>query len=421
MCEEKDSICPYFLQKAKAIASNMVVTNASFFLHEANYAGGLVCSQRHFLIVDEGHLLENSLMDFVAVQLPEHSLRLVGLDLPKLDSPEGAKAWAAKIWPILETEHSTLERSCVAAGDSVDADSIRRLLRFRRMTARLKTLSAIEPKKWFLAEQLKGYILRPFLIDDFVRPLVTRHAAKTLLMSATFLNPRVMANLLGLDRDTVGWHQMDSNFPPERRPYNFVPIVKLSRRTGPVGYDRLTEAIDQILERHSKEKGIVHTASFKIMNEILKRTKYPQRFISHRPSSTRDTTKGHSRDEAIERFLTASQPLALISPSMGLGLDLKDDLARWTIVAKIGFANLGDPQIRYRQKLDPEWYAWCAVANTIQSVGRIVRHSLDYGTSYLLDSNLYILLKKYPYLFPKWWKKAFHKVDSVDEAQIAVR
>lgn len=424
-CEDKFQVCPYYRAKARAAAASDVVTNRAFFLTEANYTDGLVCGERNLLVIDEGHLLENAIMSFVSVLLPESSLRAVNVRIPSLNTPEDARRWAEQIHPVVSGEYTKLSASIGAAArndGNVNVQDIRRLLRYKSMTKRLGTLKNIEPGKWFLAKTYAGYQLKPFLVDEFVSPLVTSHAPKVLMMSATFLSSRVMTRLLGLDARTTGWHAMDSNFPPERRPYNFVPILKLNYKTGSVGYQRLTSAIDQILERHSDEKGVVHTSSFKVMERILSFTKYPGRFLSHRPSSSQDASD-LTRDEAIETFMRTSKPRVLISPSVGLGLDLRDDLARFQIIAKLAFASLGDPQVKHRMDSDPIWYAWNTIAATVQACGRSVRHAKDHSTVYILDAAFWQLIKRHKAFFPKWWRDALHIIRSkdVDDAVIAER
>jgi len=373
------------------------------------------------MILDEAHLLENAVMSFVSVILPEKSLRAVGIDLPDLSSPEDAKLWATQIFPVVNMEYVALSsrvNSASRGNGNIDVRDIRQLLRFKSMAGRLRQLQNIEPQKWFLSKTYAGYQLKPFLVDEFVQPLVTSHSPRVLMMSATFLSSRVMTKLLGLDASTTGWHEMDSNFPVERRPYNFIPVVKLSYKTGSVGYQKLTAAIDQILEKHPNEKGVVHTSSFKLMNEILKYTKYKRRFLTHKPSSSQDESE-LTRDQAISSFIKTREPKVLISPSVGLGLDLKDDLCRFSVIAKIPFLSLGDPQVKYRLSVDQEWYSWSAVAAIVQALGRGVRHSDDWATGYILDSALWQLLKTRKYLFPKWWRDALHIVKSVEEAVIA--
>lgn len=412
-CVDKWTTCPYYRAKGKAIGSRSVATNISYFLHESNYSSGELCSGRDFLTIDEGHLLENALMNFVAIPLSSRSLEAIGIDLPDFRSSVDARDWARKIHPLVSEKANALEPH---AGENVE--KIRLVLRHRRMAGRLKSLATIHPAKWFLASDLTGYTLRPFFIDEFVTSLVLKHADKVLMMSATFLSPKVMARILGLNVRDIGWHQMDSNFPPERRPFNYVPLVRINRKAGPESYDKLAAGVDEVLLRHAGQKGVVHTSSFKVAGEILSRTHYGSRFITHRRASQR-RGGGLSRDDAIQKFLHARQPLVLISPSAGLGLDLHDDLARFQVIAKINWANLGDPLIRLRQKRDPEWYAFTAVAATVQAYGRSTRHVQDYSTTYLLDSSFNNLLNRYPHLFPGWWKEAYHRTSSIASARIA--
>jgi len=420
-CEDKFAICDYYIRKAQAAKAQDVVSNISYLLHELAYADGMVCGNRNLMVIDEGHLLENAVMNFVSVLLPEKSLRAIGVDLPSLKEPEDAKKWASQILPIVSEGYNTLSATVSSAtrgNGNIDVYDVRQLLRYKAMTRRLQVLQNIEPHKWFLAQTYAGYILKPFLVDEFVSPLVTSHSPRVLMMSATFLSSRVMTKLLGLDAKTTGWHEMDSNFPKERRPYNFIPVVKLSYKTGSVGYQTLTAAIDQILEKHPDEKGVVHTSSFKLMNEVLKYTKYPRRFLTHKPSSSQDESE-QTRDEAIATFIRTREPRVLISPSVGLGLDLYDDLCRWQILAKVPYASLGDAQVKYRLDSDPEWYSWNAIAAIVQSCGRSTRHVKDWSTCYILDSAFWQLIKKRKYLFPKWWRDALHIVKSVDEAVVA--
>jgi len=175
----------------------------------------------------------------------------------------------------------------------------------------------------------------------------------------------------------------------------------------------LTKAIDRILERHPDEKGIVHTSSFKIMEQILSYTKYPGRFMSHRPSSSDDNGE-LTRDEALARFTATRQPTVLISPSIGLGLDLKGDLCRFNVIAKLPFPSLGDPQVKYRLDADPSWYSFVTIAAVVQALGRSVRHSRDWSTGYILDAAFWQLIKRHKAFFPKWWRDALHVIRSKD-------
>jgi len=54
------------------------------------------------------------------------------------------------------------------------------------------------------------------------------------------------------------------------------------------------------------------------------------------------------RDEVITKHIDSTEPTVLISPSLHLGLDLKDDLSRFQIIIKVPYGNLGDRWISAR-------------------------------------------------------------------------
>ena len=96
----------------------------------------------------------------------------------------------------------------------------------------------------------------------------------------------------------------------------------------------------------------------------------------------------------------------LISPSITEGLDLKGDLGRFAIFAKIPYPYLGDEWIKKRASIDQQWYLRQTVTNIIQGSGRIVRDKEDFGVTYILDTCWEHLYDSAKHLFPKWWKDA---------------
>jgi ATP-dependent DNA helicase DinG len=78
----------------------------------------------------------------------------------------------------------------------------------------------------------------------------------------------------------------------------------------------------------------------------------------------------------------------LISPSLALGIDLKDDLSRFQIITKVPYPSLGDRYIREKFERDKQWYNLRTALRLIQAVGRSVRSKDDWAHTYVLDSNL---------------------------------
>ena len=105
-------------------------------------------------------------------------------------------------------------------------------------------------------------------------------------------------------------------------------------------------------------------------------------------------TLGENRDKII------------LSPSVETGYDFKDDLARWQIIAKVPFLNLGDNYVNVRKNKNNDWYTREAVLRLIQSCGRIVRGLNDYGSTYIIDENVLRLISNNTDMFPEWWLHA---------------
>jgi len=100
----------------------------------------------------------------------------------------------------------------------------------------------------------------------------------------------------------------------------------------------------------------------------------------------------------------------LISPSITEGLDLKDDLGRFAIWAKVPFPFLGDNWVKRRQQLSSDWYSRQAMIAMIQGGGRIVRSKDDWGHVYILDESFGNLLKYSKRFLPKWFTESIEVI-----------
>ncbi|GAH65791.1 unnamed protein product, partial [marine sediment metagenome] len=102
-------------------------------------------------------------------------------------------------------------------------------------------------------------------------------------------------------------------------------------------------------------------------------------------------------------------PLVLVSPSFGRGVDLFGDRARFQIICKIPFPDLGDKQTskrRWSGKSGERWYLLETVRAIVQMAGRIVRSADDYGVTYILDSRFERFFKQMHKDFPPWFTEA---------------
>ena len=88
------------------------------------------------------------------------------------------------------------------------------------------------------------------------------------------------------------------------------------------------------------------------------------------------------------------------------GVDLRDDLSRFQIFAKIPFPYLGDDVVKKRMAKDEMWYPFATIRTMVQAVGRSIRNETDYASTYILDESFGYFYQKNSGLFPQYFKDA---------------
>ena len=66
---------------------------------------------------------------------------------------------------------------------------------------------------------------------------------------------------------------------------------------------------------------------------------------------------------------------------------------------------------KVRQKNNPQWYAFTTISKIIQSYGRVVRSSTDYGDTIIIDGSFGDILKFNSHLIPNWVMSAIKRID----------
>ena len=152
---------------------------------------------------------------------------------------------------------------------------------------------------------------------------------------------------------------------------------------------------------HEGQSGIIHTGNFALATFLVEKLSIKQKIFHHNPDS------GDDRGAVIGAFMKYTKPAVLISPSVTEGLDLKGDLGRFAIFAKVPYGFLGDQWIKRRMTLSNEWYQRQALIGVVQGGGRIVRGAEDEGSVYILDECFAYLYNRNKYMLPKWWKDSY--------------
>ena len=95
-------------------------------------------------------------------------------------------------------------------------------------------------------------------------------------------------------------------------------------------------------------------------------------------------------------FVIATDPASLWE-----GVDLKDDLSRFQIIAKVPYPNSTENWVKKKMNLFPFWYRSVAMTKLLQGTGRSVRNMQDWAKTYMLDSNIEHMLLHNKHLVPR--------------------
>src|SRR3990167_6902900 len=208
-------------------------------------------------------------------------------------------------------------------------------------------------------------------------------------------NKNVFRECLGItDYEFI---DIPSPFGVNQKPILYFPVGKMSINEIDNTLPKLGEMIKQILEIHKKEKGVIHTHSFKILNFL-------KNFLPNHPRLLIQENNGSQA--ILEAHKATLEPTVLVSPSMDEGVDLKDNLSRFQIICKIPFPYLGDKFNKARMKKQKKWYAFSTIKKIVQAAGRSIRNENDYAVTYILDENWEYFYEKNKELFPEDFRKS---------------
>ena len=227
-------------------------------------------------------------------------------------------------------------------------------------------------------------------------------------MSAT-IDKHSFCENMGLDPENVAFvDATKSPFPIEHRTIDLLNIRRLSYGSTEDDELEVIRTIDRILDEHSTERGLILTSSVPRCQKIL-------RYLS--PKNTRririchsSNKDGKTQDEIISDH--AQDPTGvLLSSSLWEGVDLKDDLSRFQIIAKVPYPNYKEKRTKAKMDKFPLWYTSQTLTKLLQGFGRSIRSDDDYAKTYVLDAAVNNVFFKAQRMIPK----AYYDVLGIDE------
>lgn len=368
--------CPYWSQKIEAINAPISILNYKFALVDYNYVRHFI--PRDFAVFDEAHNLEKEIMDFFEVEI---SPRQLFTDI-KYQIDIGVRdllKWADIFFTISDL-YGAEAKNKLELGDKEKADMFNSKKDTYKKTA---YLMQDNPENWVIDIQDNNLIFKPILINLYANSSLLNLGQTRLFMSGSILKNNSFCETLGIT-ENYKIIEVPSIIKPSQRPVYKEYAGSMSMRNRQKNLLKIAHKIEDIASRYPNDKGVVHTYTYTISN-MLQKVLDNDRFIFH---------DSRNRQQQTEKFIQSDEPKIFVSPYSFEGVDFKDDLARFQIIAKNPFPNMfNNNQYKERDRISNFHWIFeerCKILS--QMYGRIVRTPDDYGDTYLIDSDIESLL-----------------------------
>lgn len=398
------STCDYYEQVYKAIASRKVVMNFSSFMFQTRTTSRFGVA-RDLLIIDECHIAESQIMDFVSLTISDTYLTKYNVFLPEFQT---AHEYALFFIDCKLDELITQEIDSAIADDKVKyADDLKGILSSYNKfidDIQLNNTNWVAEYEEIKTTGNRRVILKPVFISNFTEDILFKKGKQVLLMSATVLNVDMVAKSLGIDRSEIAAYRMKNRFPVKNRPIYLDTVGKLTggkdgmRVWGP----KLVAGVNKLVNKYKNQRGIIHTHNFAIQ-ELLKTQcadDVASRFLHQQdfPNKKIMLEEHSRRSDSI-----------IVAPAMHEGIDLYDDLSRFQLICKVPYPNHFDnKQLAKRVEIDRRFYSYITALKLVQSYGRSIRSNTDYADTYILDECIHKFLRDANdvNMLPVWFTEA---------------
>lgn len=407
--------CHYYFQKyAGEIASHTVYNYAEFF-SSVFYTKD--APKKAALLFDEAHTIEDRIVDFVSLELIRSEVEKIGLQMP--ENQQDLETWisfakdvdGAYAKAISELKSIIEENS---NGNTTISKNLAELEgKHDRLSYVLKKMK--DKKENFVISKatldkngLMYHIsIEPIDVGSYLNDVFS-FGEVIVFMSAT-IDDQMFCKSIGQSKEECAFIQVKkSPFPVQSRPIHFLNVARLNKNLMESAMPKIISKVDEIMNKHSSEKGIILTTSNKQIDDIMQGVSISnaQRFYR--------TGNDLTRSELIQMQKDSDTPTVIISPSMYEGVDLKDDMSRFQIIVKAPYLDLSNGRISAKLKLDPQWYTYRSVMKLVQGAGRSIRHEKDFAITYILDQSATDLIKRASNIIPQWFKESI--VETIPES-----
>jgi len=428
---DREQLCEYWKQKIDAIEAKTSSHNYDYFLAEINHVGDFSVPrvyndtdlQKMSLgIFDEAHNIGTKILKNYSITITRSFLYRAGIPFP--DNGNDRDAWISWLKELrdvsipqnLKSIYDQLKQtymeqrtkdelySKIEKSEEV-LDKINAILKVYDLNKNIWMTVAERDK----GNQMKDLKVIPIMVSPFVQEELLQHFDRMLFLSSTILNPYLFVGDLGLKRmgHKVNFTSVPCPFPLSHRPIYAMNIGDMGYECLPDNIPKIVEAVKTLLDLYPNQKGIIHSNSFKLNNDVWNSlpVKYANRIVSH--SGETYNGSGKTYQDAIQEHFESDLPTVLMSPSIIEGVDFKGKFSEFQIIFKLFYdSEVDSPQLKARKLIDPLYYEWLACVKTIQATGRSIRSMDDIAPTFYLDSRLTWFVRKNSDLLSKWWRDA---------------
>jgi len=407
-----NKLCHYYAQKWDAFAAPVMVANYPFFLTELMYTEDI--RHRRLLVCDEAHDLEKQMVGFGSFSLRKSLLQNYRAKGSAADSFIGDKGEDASAW--MEQLVDAKKKLELFIGENIEDGAMQdQVASCKSSLASLKTfIEDLEenPANWVVDKVRKStedgsveeVVFQPLEVGAYTSGLF-EVADIVLFMSATVFSKDVFCRTLGIPESEAAFVKVkESSFPVENRRIHPLGVASLSKSAMDAHMGEIAMAVDEIMTRHSGERGIVHTTSYA-------QDRYIREHVSPPNKARLSSTDGVASRPALLKAHGSRDDSVLISPSLNQGVDLKDELSRFQILVKVPYPDLSDRRTRIKLERNPDWYDWQTALRLVQTYGRSIRSETDYAVTYVLDSHFPRFVRQHRDLFPDYFLEAVQSRD----------
>lgn len=404
--EFNDNYCFYYEQKYRALMSLHSIWNyASYFqLMKYNRKAYSEYVVKPVAIFDEAHKIEDQIIQFIGIEIYNGHLSECDIDINRYNL-EDIDLVIQLLDDLARTYSKQIQNLQESRSFSLNPDYM--LLaklegRYERMAnAHAEILSNKDNfviNAPFRDERgsFRSLSIKPLDISKYVNAFFDLE--NKIFMSATIDKESFCENT-GIEPNKVAFVDTPkSPFPPDKRRINFLNIRKLSYSASREDELAVIQKIDHIMSQHQDERGLILTSSEKkchdIKNNLSEKNRKRIRICHSRNEN------GMSQDEVLQEH-SQDQDGVLLSSSLWEGVDLKDDLSRFQIIAKVPYPNLTEKRTKIKMEKFPLWYKSQTLMKLLQGFGRSIRSEEDWAVTYVLDSAAIDLLIQSKAMIPR--------------------